>query len=60
MIKVRIQEEKHVELLEVGKQAKNKLKELVPEINRTEKKGVYPIRIRISMIQTLLNSKLMS
>lgn len=40
MIKVRIQEEKHIELLQAGKQAKNKLEELVPEIGGTEKKGV--------------------
>lgn len=40
MIKVRLQEEKHVELLEAGKQARNKLEELVPEIGQTEKKGV--------------------
>lgn len=41
MIKVRMQEEKHVELLEAGKQAKSKLEELVPEISETEKRGVY-------------------
>lgn len=41
MIKVRIQEEKHVELLEAGKQARNKLEQLVPEIGQAEKKGVY-------------------
>lgn len=40
MIKVRIQEEKHIELLEAGKQAKNKLAEFVPEISGAEKKGV--------------------
>lgn len=40
MIKVRIQDEKHSELLEAGKQAKNKLEELVPEISGSEKKGV--------------------
>lgn len=40
MIKVRMQEEKHVELLEAGKQARNKLEQLVPEIGQAEKKGV--------------------
>lgn len=32
MLKVRIQEEKHVELLNAGKQAKHRLEELAPEI----------------------------
>lgn len=32
MIKVRAQEEKHVELLKAGKQAKHRLEELAPEI----------------------------
>lgn len=32
MLKVHIQEEKHVELLRAGKQAKHRLEELAPEI----------------------------
>lgn len=40
MVKVRIQEEKHVELLKAGKQAKHRLEELAPEI-RLKGKGNY-------------------
>lgn len=40
MLKVRIQEEKHVELLKAGKQAKHRLEELAPEI-RLKGKGNY-------------------
>lgn len=40
MLKVRIQEEKHVELLEAGKLAKHRLEELAPEI-RLKAKGNY-------------------
>lgn len=42
MVKVRIQEEKHVELLKAGKQAKHRLEELAPEI-RLKAKGDYSI-----------------
>lgn len=38
MLKVRVQEEKHVELLKAGKQAKHRLEELAPEI-RVKGKG---------------------
>lgn len=38
MLKVRIQEEKHGELLKAGKQAKHKLEEFAPEI-RLKGKG---------------------
>ncbi|XP_055323291.1 shootin-1 isoform X2 [Sitodiplosis mosellana] len=37
MLKVRVQEEKHVELLKAGKQAKHRLEELAPEIRLKEK-----------------------
>lgn len=40
MQKVRIQEEKHVELLKAGKQAKHRLEELAPEI-RLKGRGNY-------------------
>lgn len=40
MLKVRVQEEKHVELLNAGKQAKHRLEELAPEI-RLKGKGDY-------------------
>lgn len=40
MLKVRNQEEKHVELLKAGKQAKHRLEELAPEI-RIKGKGDY-------------------
>lgn len=40
MIKVRMQEEKHVELLKAGQQAKHRLEELAPEI-RSKSKGNY-------------------
>lgn len=40
MLKVRIQEENHVELLKAGKQAKHRLEELAPEI-RLKGKGNY-------------------
>lgn len=33
MVKVRLQEEKHIELLNAGKQAKHRLEELAPEIH---------------------------
>lgn len=33
MVKVRSQEEKHIELLNAGKQAKHRLEELAPEIH---------------------------
>lgn len=40
MLKVRIQEEKHVELLKAGKQAKHRLEELAPDL-RLKGKGIH-------------------
>lgn len=40
MLKIRMQEEKHVELLKAGKQAKHRLEELAPDI-RLKGKGNY-------------------
>lgn len=40
MLKVRVQEEKHVELLKAGQQAKHRLEELAPEI-RMKGKGNF-------------------
>lgn len=37
ILKIRSQEEKHVELLKAGKQAKHRLEELAPEIRLKEK-----------------------
>lgn len=37
MLKVRVQEEKHVELLNAGKNARHRLEELAPEIRLKEK-----------------------
>ena len=37
MQKVRVQEEKHIELLKAGKQAKHRLEELAPDIQLREK-----------------------
>lgn len=40
MVKIRAQEEKHIELLKAGKQAKHRLEELAPEI-QLKPKGNY-------------------
>lgn len=40
MIKIRVQEDKHVELLNAGKQAKHRLEELAPDIE-LKAKGNY-------------------
>lgn len=41
MLKIRSQEERHMDLLKAGKQAKNKLEELVPEISLKEKGNIF-------------------
>lgn len=41
MLKVRAQDESHIELLRAGKQAKHKLEELAPEIGLTSKGMIH-------------------
>lgn len=45
MVKVRMQDEKHVELLKAGQQAKHRLEELAPEI-RLKGKGELDVCLR--------------
>lgn len=54
MLKVRIQEEKHVELLKTGKQAKHRIEELAPEI-RLKEKGKCCICFESSMIKASIH-----
>lgn len=49
MLKIRSQEEKHVELLKAGKQAKHRLEELAPEIRLKGKGKCWHISLSLSL-----------
>lgn len=49
MLKIRSQEEKHVELLKAGKQAKHRLEELAPEIRLKGKGKCWHISLSPSL-----------
>lgn len=54
MQKVRVQEEKHMELIKAGKQAKNRLEELAPEIRTKGSKGKHFVIIIVSRFDIVL------